>query len=394
MNARTENQNEKNISETTLFYKTSITNDMTDEIMPQTQQNLAKKDEKKPGAGGRGAKRNTPGTRTASGVQSGPRPSSRTSNKKSSNPPPSTAESGSDTTSRKGSEAKKPEQRNKSQGGVGRSGFTQRKPSGPQGGRQGSNGPKEQAPNSQPSSSPIPVASAEASAALSSLQRVIADLKTTSPVQPSNTNSFPTSISAPQGLTSHLPPNAPIFQPGASAYPGSNHADPKHRKSASLGASALSGNFNSFAPHLGAMMEDAEDGPGNVSVEDGEIQEGYYHQPSHQPRSQSQSFMAPRFAALAAQQDPVDAVGPSGRPQLAPGFSFGARRRGNSNIPMGPPINEEDVGFQFPQQQQLQNFQQGETVAHEQTHRKTDSGEITGIMAEQVHSIDLAQENN
>jgi len=357
---------------------------MTDEIMPQTQQ---KKDEKKPSAGnGRGPKRNTSGVRTPSSSQSGPRPSSRTSSKKASNPPPATIESGSDTTSKKGSEAKKLEQRNKTQSGTGRSGGTQRKPSGPQGVRQ-SNNPKEQVPNSQPSSSPTPTASTEASAALSSLQRVIADLKTTSPVQPPNANPFPTSISASQGLSSHLPPNAPVFQPGAAAYPGSNLPDPKHRKAVSLGASALSGNFNSFSPHLGAMLEDAEDGPGNISVEDGEIPEPYYHQPSHQPRSQSQSFMAPRFAALAAQQDPADSVGPSGRPQLAPGFSFGARRRGNSNVPMGPPINEEDVGFQFPQQQHLhplQTLQLGDTVAHEPTHRKTDSGEITGIMAEQI----------
>jgi len=356
---------------------------MTDEIM-QTQQ---KKDEKKPGAGnsGRGPKRNATNLRTPSSSQSGPRPSSRTSNKKSSNPPAAAVESGSDTTSRKGSEAKKLEQRNKPQSGTGRSGGTQRKPSGPQSGRQVNNS-KEQVPNSQPSSPPTPTASTEASAALSSLQRVITDLKTTSPVQPPNPNPFPTSISASQVLSSPLPPNAPVFQPGAAAYPGSNLMDPKHRKAVSLSASALSGNFNSFAPHLGAMMEDVEDGPGNTSVEDGEIPEAYYPQPSHQPRSQSQSFMAPRFAALAAQQDPADSLGPSGRPQLAPGFSFGAGRRGNSNVPMGPPINEEDVGFQFPQQHQLplQTFPQGDTVAHEPSHRKADSGEITGVMAKQI----------
>lgn len=186
----------------------------------------------------------------------------------------------------------------------------------------------------------------------------------------------------PQGHSS-LPPNAPVFQPGATAYPGSNPGDPKHRKAISLGASGLSGNFNSFSPHLGAMMEDAEDGV-NASFEEGEIQETYYSQPGHQPRSQSQSFMAPRFAALAAQQEQADSVGPTGRPQLAPNFMFGARKHG---APLGPPINEEDVGFQFPQQHQ-QNFQP-DLATHEQTHRKTDSGEITGIMAEQVSVLFL-----
>jgi len=339
---------------------------MTDEIMPQ---NTAKKDDKKPNSGNnRGSKKN---------AQGGPRPSSRTSNKKPSNPPTTATESGSETASRKGSE-KKTDHRNKNQGGggSGRSNVRKTHSSGAQAGRQGNNS-KDKAPIKQASSSPGP--NTEASAALSSLQRVIADLKTTSPIQP------PIAAPAPQLHASNLPPNAPVFQPGAAAYPSSNQTDPKHRKAASLGPStSLSSNFNSFSPHLGAMIEDVEDGTGNVLVEDGEIQEMYYYQAGHQPRSQSQSFMAPRFAAL-AQQDQGDAVGPSGRPQLAPGFMFGARRRGNSGVPMGPPINEEDMGFQFPQQQQ-QAFQP-EPVALEPTHRKSDSGEITGIMAEQVQHL-------
>jgi protein SSD1 len=122
------------------------------------------------------------------------------------------------------------------------------------------------------------------------------------------------------------------------------------------------------------MMEDAEDG---VVFEDDEVQERYYPQPGHHP--QSQSFMAPRFAALAAQQE-QDSVGPTGRPQLAPGFMFGARKRTGL---MGPPINEEDVGFQFPQQGQQQSFAP-EISQQGQTHRRSESGEITGIMAEQV----------
>lgn len=116
-------------------------------------------------------------------------------------------------------------------------------------------------------------------------------------------------------------------------------------------------------------MEDAED-----DLEEGEIADRFRtQQPTHQPRSQSQSFMPPRFAALAAQQD-QDTVGPTGRPQLAPGFMFGARKRA---LPMGPPINEEDAGFQFPQLQQ-------QAFPLETTARKVENGEITGIMAEQV----------
>jgi protein SSD1 len=133
------------------------------------------------------------------------------------------------------------------------------------------------------------------------------------------------------------------------------------------------------------MVEDAEDGVGGA-FEEGEIQEHYLPHQGHQPRSQSQSFMAPRFAALAAQQEQSDSVGPTGRPQLAPNFMFGARKQ--RGTPLGPPINEEDLGFQFPQQQQQQpqNFHV-EFPTHDQTHKKSDSGEITGIMAEQVISI-------
>jgi protein SSD1 len=186
---------------------------------------------------------------------------------------------------------------------------------------------------------------------------------------------------------SNLQPNAPVFQSSIATYPVSN-PDPKHRKAVSLGAAGLSGNFNSFSPHLGAMAEDAEDGVGGP--EEGEIPEHYLPHQGHQLRSQSQSFIAPRFAALAAQQEQSDTVGPTGRPQLAPNFMFGARKRGP---PMGPPINEDDLAFQFPQQQQQQQQPQQpqnhhtEFPAHEQTHKKTDSGEITGIMAEQVTSF-------
>jgi hypothetical protein len=49
---------------------------------------------------------------------------------------------------------------------------------------------------------------------------------------------------------------------------------------------------------------------------------------------------------------------------------------------MGPPINEEDAGFQFPQQQSQGS--QNEFFGHDITQRKAENGEITGIMAEQV----------
>lgn len=178
---------------------------------------------------------------------------------------------------------------------------------------------------------------------------------------------------APQPQLSN---NMPLLQQGAAMFSGSEPA--RHRKAVSLGTSALSSNYSSFSPHLGAMMEDAEDVGG--STEEGEISDNYF--PGHQARSQSQSFMAPRFAALAAQQE-QDSLGPSGRPQLAPNFMFGARRRTSSNVPLGPPINEEDVGFQFPQQQQ--NFAP-DNASHDLAHRKPD-GDITGIMAEQVRGM-------
>ncbi|KAK0191056.1 SSD1 protein [Armillaria mellea] len=341
---------------------------MTDEITLPAQ---ARKDDKRPTASGNGRnpKRNASISKPAAATtQGGPRPSSRTSSKKS--PTPAT-ESGSDSATRKVAEtAKKPDQRNKNQSGSRPQAHRKAQPSA-QNARP--NGSKDQ---SSKQSTPTPSQSKESSDALSSLQRVIADLRTTSPQPPgNNTTSFPMPTS--QSPTSSLPLNAPVFQPGAAAYPGLSAADVKHRKAASMGASGLSGNFNSFAPGLKAMMEDVEDG--SVPLEDGEIHETFYPSQGHQPRSQSQSFTAPRFAAL-AQQEQIEAIGPTGRPQLAPNFMFGAKKRGGGL--MGPPIDEEDVGFQFPQQQQPYA---PEVPAQEpMQHRKSDSGEITGIMAEQI----------
>jgi len=276
-------------------------------------------------------------------------------------------ESGSDT-NRKAPDSKKVDPRKNPSGGAQRNGGHRKgQPSAPQGNRL----VKERTH----SSSPAPLSASESSDALSSLQRVIADLKTTSPPNqsPATNNSLAASIHAPQAQPSNLPANAPVFQPGASSFPTSNLVDAaRHRKAASLGIASGPGNYNSFSPNLGAMLEDGEDGSG---FEDGEISEQLYSQhQGHQPRSQSHSFMAPRFAALAAQEQ--DVLGPTGRPQLAPGFMFGARRRTSSTVPVGPPINEEDVRFQFPQQQY--NF-----PSDEQPQRKPE-GDITGIMAEQI----------
>ncbi|KAF8897586.1 SSD1 protein [Infundibulicybe gibba] len=351
---------------------------MTDEITPQTQP-PPKKDEKAAGSSGntRANKRGGSNNRSVSGTpaQGGPRPSSGASNKRMS-VNASAPESGSDTAPRKNDSGRKPEQR-KNPVGAGRAPNNRKaQATAPQTARP--NKPKEQAarPSAPSPAPPAPALSKESSDALSSLQRVIADLKTSSPVQPPLNNNL-NSYTLPQGH-SNLPLNAPIFHPGAAAYPGNNIVDPKHRKTVSLGNSGLSGNFGSFSPHLGAMMEDPEDAVGNSPFEEGEIPENPYSQPGHQARSQSQSFMAPRFAALAAQEEQSDSVGPSGRPQLAPGFMFGARKRGGGT--MGPPINEEDIGFQFPQQ----NMQPD--IGHDQNqgHRKSESVEITGIMAEQI----------
>ena len=343
-----------------------VTDIMTDETTLQTHPPA--KDDKKPSVSvnTRGPKRQSSNSPNLRGGAPGARSASRGSNKKA--PISSAVESGSDTASRKGSESNKTqEHRAKNQAAGGR-GQLHRKaqPSASQGTRTSKD------PVSEQSSSPPPAQNKELSDALSSLQRVIADLKTTSPVQqPIGANNTPSMPIA--HVQSNLASHAPVFQPGAAGYPGSEQ---KHRKAVSLGVS--NSGFNSFSPHLGAMMEDAED----IGVfEEGEIQERHYpQQGQHQPRSQSQSFLAPRFAALAAQQE-HDLVGPTGRPQLAPGFMFGARKR--SSGPMGPPINEEDIGFQFPQQGQ-QGFAP-DASQQEQTHKRSESGEITGIMAEQVN---------
>jgi protein SSD1 len=314
-------------------------NAMTDNTASQPP---PKKEEKKPASSGnsnRGPRKQSQGAKSApgSGPQGGPRPSSRSSNKRGQN------ESGSESASKKGPEGgKRTDNRGKPPGGPGR----------------GQNRGQSQGGRNNNASKDIKPPT-DGSDAMTSLQRVIGELKSTSPAPPAN---------AGAQNTSTLPLNAPVFQPGAAAYPGTGAiaSDPRHRKATSLGA-PHGGHFNSFSPHLESMAEDG------IVMEEGEDQ--FPSQPSHQPRSQSQSFVAPRFAAL-AQQDQVDTVGPTGRPQLAPGFMFGAGGAKRRNAPMGPPINEEDMGFQFPQQQQ-QGYQSEAPMQKE-------GGEISDIMAEQV----------
>lgn len=355
---------------------------MTDEVTLQSQQqNVLKNQERKSNTPGnsnnRGGKK--PATQNKShpmngrGSPAGQRPSSRGSIKKG-NSGSITGDTGSDG-GRKPNEAKK-DSRNR-----------------PQGGRSGSNSQKRpQSSNSTSNAKPVsngtPTASStDSSAALSSLQRVITDLKSISPpVNPSSlTNNSTGSSPAPTNrVSSNLPLNAPVFQPGAQVYPSTNALEfPRHRKAASMGShtSSMSGGYASYSPALGATMEDLEDFHGNVSYEDGEVPELPSHPNVPQGRPQMQSFTAPRFAAL-AQQEQVDALGATGRPQLAPGFMFGRRRASASPSALGPPIGEEDTGFQFPQQTQ-QSF-----VDESLEHRRTASGgEITGIMAEQVRNI-------
>ncbi|KAG8928615.1 hypothetical protein FRC02_006667 [Tulasnella sp. 418] len=215
---------------------------------------------------------------------------------------------------------------------------------------------------------------AQGSETLSSIQRVITDMKSAS------------SATAPTAVTSNLPVNAPVFQPGAGVYPPPNATTdaPRHRKANTMGGSpssytspAFSSPLNNFSPNLGVMQEQVgEDG----EYEDETADAVPTAVPSRHIQSSSMgNFTAPRFAAMANQQpnDPEGAVGSSARPQLAPNFTFG-QRRGMAGM---APLNEEDPGFQFPQTQGVRpDFQQA------QLHRRTpsDMAGVSPLMAEQL----------
>lgn len=354
---------------------------MTDDVSTNSQQPPAqKKDGASPApgqgrpGGGRGGKRqNVPRPGSAqSGSTKGDnqRPSSRTSKKGETGGPK--ADNTTEAISRK------PSERGRGQNGGGRGGRKINNGNN-QNGRQGAAGSNAQTGNNK-SAGP----SDDSDAALQNLQRMITDLKSISPpnsISPLQQNA-PNKLSS-MAANSTLPPNAPVFQPGAAAYPGTNISEaslppPRHRKAASLGAppAPMVSSYSSYSSNLGSMAED------EVAFEDGEIPEPQNFQPAHQPRAQSQSFTAPRFQAL-AEQERNDSLGPSGRPQLAPTFTFGARRRGSTNpVSIAPAISEEDANFQFPQQLQQEAFQPS---APQEQHRRTNSNaEFTGIMAEQV----------
>ncbi|KEP54322.1 putative cell wall biogenesis protein phosphatase SSD1 [Rhizoctonia solani 123E] len=252
----------------------------------------------------------------------------------------------------------------------------------------------DQARTSPSTENPAPAASNDAQRLL---ERAITDMKTSAQQQQSSAVA-PQQQPTPQGSTLGL--NAPVFQPGASVYPtpgAPTDLPPRHRKSASTGSHSSPGSFNSpsfasplqgFSPHLHSMREDV--------AEEGEIDEEAQFQ-RRNPQPPVGTFAAPRFAALAQQQqqpqptqEESEVLGPTGRPQLAPSFQFGVRRRTNTNPTNGPAIPEDDLGFQFPQQQHYQpeaqaHQQQSQPVApvQPQAHRRAGS-EVSGMLAEQM----------
>lgn len=333
-----------------------LTNQMTDQVAVQQPPSQPKEDKK-------------PATSTKSHNRMNQKSSNKSNSTSQGRRKPSSAgESGSDTGGRKGNDNNGRISDKKVQGNGAKARLlSQGRPSNSNNGQSGNR----QASKSS-SSTPAPATGAETSDALSSLQRVIADLRTGSPaVQPS--------VIPQTEVISSLPPNAPVFQPGMQAWPGptKNIDQARHRKAASVGTYNNNSNIANYAPHLSITLEDEEPG----AYDESEIGDANFRQQqNHNRRSLSQSFTAPRFAAL-AQKDYPEVLGPTGRPQLAPGFMFGGgtRRRGSSNGPMGPPINEEDFSFQFPQQQARPLDSQGLPRQDES------GGEITGIMAEQVN---------
>jgi len=147
---------------------------MTDDTQLPT-----KKDETKSSSASiRGPKRQSSNPSNLRGGSSGARPVSRGSIKKAPTTTTSAAESGSDTASRKGDGNRKQDQRGKNQNGSGR-GLPHRKA------QASASHVARNVGSNKPSSSPAPAQSAESSDALSSLQRVIQDLKTSSPAQQS-----------------------------------------------------------------------------------------------------------------------------------------------------------------------------------------------------------------
>lgn len=268
---------------------------------------------------------------------------------------------------------------------------------------------------------PVPVPAGDDSPALSNLHKVITDLKSmpasanqpgASQQQQSQAQPQQQQQQQPQAPTyaqttqSNLTATAAPFQP---SFIPAEQVPPRHRKAHSMGptppgnaggAPAVSSGYamSGYAPYLDSMSEDAE-------IQGSESLPPMANFSNRQPMGSFSS--APRFSSLSSQgglgggggSGSDQEIGGNGRPQLAPSFSFGAKRRTNS-MSVGPPIGEEDAGFQFPQQNQPQQNQQQQqqqqqrggqqnqqeqsySGAASQAHRRTGS-EINGIMSQQI----------
>jgi len=241
------------------------------------------------------------------------------------------------------------------------------------GGRGGSRKPStgSQRPNNKDAASPGTSPSVGDSPALSNLQKAIADLKAMPNGGNGNLNTQVPSASASAAppVQSTLTPNAPPFHPSSFIAPPVPEVPPRHRKAQSMGPTpqqqiqSYSG-LGQYTPGLDSMNEDGEFQPTECVPPLAQFGR-------HQAMG---SFTAPRFAALQGQgaQSPGENTGSSNRPQLNPGFQFGVKRRTNS-VSIGPPINEEDAGFQFPQTPQTPQNPQN-------PHKRTGSE----IIAEQI----------
>ncbi len=278
-------------------------------------------------------------------------------------------------------------------------------PSGGAGGRRPSRPGSAAAPSPKVGSNPsAPVPTGDDSPALSNLHKVITDLKSmpasqsqgqqsqnapTPPQQPQQQAQAPQAPTYAQTTQSNLTPTAAPFQP---SFIPAEQVPPRHRKAQSMGPTPPGNSANAnpssgyamsgYAPYLDSMSEDAEVQTSEASLPP------MAHFSNRQPMG---SFSAPRFSSISSQgglggggNNSDQDLSSSGRPQLAPSFSFGAKRRTNS-MSVGPPIGEEDAGFQFPQQNQQQQQQQRERQQEQQQQGQGYGGGVSGPGAQQPH---------
>jgi protein SSD1 len=292
--------------------------------------------ESKPGGPSNRGRRSAKSTGGPSTSGNGSRPHSRNANKKQqSQGQPANTQPGT------GSARTNDGASSDGKGSTGRRGGAQSGRGGRGGGRKQPS-TANQRPNNKDAASPAATSPGEGgSSALSNLQKAIADLK----AMP-NSGNQPPSAGATQPVPptqSTLTPSAPPFHPSSFVAPAPE-VPPRHRKAQSMGPTpqqqiqSYSG-LGQYTPGLDSMNEDGEFQPTETVSPLAQFGR-------HQAMG---SFTAPRFAALQGQgaQSPGEGAS-SGRPQLSPGFQFGTKRRTNS-VSIGPPINEEDASFQFPQ---------------------------------------------